>query len=257
MNCGHGFRIPERAWGQQTERIVRRVCYTAPVMLTICFDTSGPTGCVALVADDRKIGAIRLSKVYGHNETLLPSISLLLEQAGRKPSDLTGVAFVRGPGSFTGLRIGTAVAYGLSEANPAATLTGYTSLYLLSRSAGTSPGETRLSLVDARKKQVYLGVFQDNQPVAPYVVVDPAQVGDYLAAHRVGTSVLSLTGSALGPYQDVLREQFPSAEFLEAPVCLADVLADEIIAPAGGEQPDDQPLYIRKSDAELNRPAKR
>ena len=224
-------------------------------MLTICFDTSGPAGCVALVADDRKIGSIRLSKVYGHNETLLPSISLLLEQAGRKPSELSGVAFVRGPGSFTGLRIGTAVAYGLSEANPSVRLTGYTSLYLLNRSAESEPGGTRLSLVDARKKQVYLGVFRDSHAVAPYTVLDPAHVADYLAAHQVDTAVLSMTGSALGPYQDVLRAQFPSAEFLEAPVCLADVLANEIIAPAGGEQPDDQPLYIRKSDAELNRPA--
>ncbi len=60
-------------------------------------------GCVTLVQDEKTVASIELSRVYGHNETLLPAISILLDQSGIKPGKLERLLFVRGPGSFTGL----------------------------------------------------------------------------------------------------------------------------------------------------------
>ena len=226
-------------------------------MNSICFDTSGPTGCVCLVRDGRIAGSITLSKVYGHNETLLPSISLLLEQSGQSVRDLTDVAFVRGPGSFTGLRIGAAVAYGLSEAVPGLRISGYTSLYLLNRAVQDNTSGPLISVIDARKKQVYLGAFQAGHPLAPYGVFDPGEVRHVLERLGVRNETLSMVGSGAVVYREQLQDQYPDAVFLDAPTCLAESLAVEMIDPAGGETASDELLYIRKSDAELHRDSKR
>jgi tRNA threonylcarbamoyladenosine biosynthesis protein TsaB len=51
-----------------------------------------------------------------HGRHLLPVIQQTMERLGRRPADLTAVAAARGPGSFTGLRVGLAVAQGLAIA---------------------------------------------------------------------------------------------------------------------------------------------
>ncbi|NOZ12261.1 MAG: tRNA (adenosine(37)-N6)-threonylcarbamoyltransferase complex dimerization subunit type 1 TsaB, partial [Acidobacteria bacterium] len=150
-------------------------------MNTLCFDTSGKKGCVTVTRGKKIVASIELSRVYGHNETLLPSVSVLLEQAGISPNEVNRVLFVRGPGSFTGLRIGIAAAYGLQAAKPRVKLSGFTSLYLLNR-AGRKAGHHRiLSLIDARKKQVYAAFFENDRPRTPYVVLKPEFLPDFLA----------------------------------------------------------------------------
>ncbi len=219
-------------------------------MNTICFDTSGKRGCVTLVRDSKIIASLELSRVYGHNETLLPAISMLLEQAGGSPREIHQVLFVRGPGSFTGLRIGIAVAYGLQAANPDLVLRGYTSLYLLSRAAGRS---RVLSLIDARKKQVYAAFFEGNRPISPYVVLAPEALPEFLQKNKIPAGGFSVIGSALESYGEEITRLFPDCKMLPAPPCLSTFLAETLRDSSPGESPDCEPIYIRKSDAELNR----
>ncbi|NOZ12260.1 MAG: hypothetical protein GXO69_01275, partial [Acidobacteria bacterium] len=60
-------------------------------------------------------------------------------------------------------------------------------------------------------------------------------------------------GSASEPYGDALARLFPQSPQLEPPACLSSFLADAAFDPAPGEAPSTEPLYIRKSDAELHR----
>jgi tRNA threonylcarbamoyladenosine biosynthesis protein TsaB len=222
-------------------------------MNTICFDTSGPRGCVTLVQNEKIVASMELSRVYGHNETLLPAISILLDQAGISPGELKRVLFVRGPGSFTGLRIGIAVAYGFLAANPELDLVGYTSLYLLNRAAIKTGQNRVLSIIDARKKQVYAAFFENDAPVSPYAVMKPEMLPDFLQNNGISQDPFSMIGSALEPYGELLTQFFPQCAQLPPPSCLSTLLAETLSDSSPGESPSIEPVYIRKSDAELNR----
>jgi len=223
------------------------------VMNTICLDTSGPRGCVTLVRNEKIVASIELSRVYGHNETLLPAISILLDQAGIVPGELERLLFVRGPGSFTGLRIGIAVAYGFQAANPELELIGFTSLYLLNRAAKKAGQNRVLSLIDARKKQVYATFFENDVPVSPYSVLKPEMLPDFLRNSGVTQEPFACIGSALESYGDLLTQLFPECTQLMPPPCLSALLAETLHDPSPGETASPEPIYIRKSDAELNR----
>jgi tRNA threonylcarbamoyl adenosine modification protein YeaZ len=85
-------------------------------MLVLAADTSLSLLSVALVRDDILVGAVALEGRGSRNEKLLPSIDWLLAEnaIGREEIDLFAVT--RGPGSFTGVRIGLATIQGLALA---------------------------------------------------------------------------------------------------------------------------------------------
>ncbi len=224
-------------------------------MLILCFDTSGEKGCVVVVKDGKIAGSIELSKIYGHNETLLPSAKLLVDRLSLKPEEINVIGFVRGPGSFTGLRIGIATAYGIKAAKPEIELKGYTSLYLHARKFLVEKKDV-LVLLDARKKQVYAALFLKNGEKFGYKNIYPSEIGDFLADFDL--SGLIITGNGYQKYKEVIGGQLTIPfVYQESEKCLAKPLAEEILNPLGVEQPSTEPLYIRKSDAEVNRDKKR
>ncbi len=78
-------------------------------MLLLGLETSGRAGSVALLSADR-IDCVELDSDSGSAKTLAPAIDEILRQASVRPTDLTGIAVVHGPGSFTGLRVGVTMA---------------------------------------------------------------------------------------------------------------------------------------------------
>src|SRR5215470_350304 len=87
----------------------RREVVGDPRVLTLAFDTATSVATSALVDGDEVLGE-RVSRA----QTLLEDVDALLRQAGAHPSDLGRLAVGIGPGSFTGIRIGLAVARGLA-----------------------------------------------------------------------------------------------------------------------------------------------
>src|SRR5213082_272067 len=78
-------------------------------MLILAFDTATEIATSALVADGEVLGE-RVSRAA----TLLEDVDALLRQGGARPDDVDALAVGIGPGSFTGVRIGLAVARGLA-----------------------------------------------------------------------------------------------------------------------------------------------
>jgi tRNA threonylcarbamoyladenosine biosynthesis protein TsaB len=76
----------------------------APRLLLI--ETSGRVGQVAVAAGERLLAARRLDQARRHARDLAPAVRDLLRQAGWRPPELTAVLVGRGPGSYTGLRVG-------------------------------------------------------------------------------------------------------------------------------------------------------
>lgn len=83
-------------------------------MLILAADTSLPLLSVALVRDDAVLGALALEGKGSRNEKLLPAIDWLLSETASDRMTIDLFAVTRGPGSFTGVRIGLATVQGLA-----------------------------------------------------------------------------------------------------------------------------------------------
>jgi tRNA threonylcarbamoyladenosine biosynthesis protein TsaB len=81
----------------------------------LLIDTCGDVGGVAL-SEGESIAASETLPERGSSSALLPAVSRLLKEKGWALADLDGIGVVAGPGSFTGVRVGLAVAKGLCEA---------------------------------------------------------------------------------------------------------------------------------------------
>lgn len=101
----------------------------------------------------------------GHGELILPMIDELLQGAGLTPSGLTAVAFGRGPGAFTGVRIATSVAQGIAFAADLPVVPVSTLAALAQAGYRLQGHETLLCATDARMGEVYWGAYQVQQGV--------------------------------------------------------------------------------------------
>src|SRR5215470_2231800 len=95
-----------------------------------------------------------------HSELLLPMVRELLAESRIGLSEIDGIAFGAGPGSFTGLRIACGVAQGLAFAAKL-TVIGVSTLEAMAEAARRSYGAKRVvAALDARMHEVYLGAYE-------------------------------------------------------------------------------------------------
>ena len=113
----------------------------------------------------------------GHAERLLPMVQEVLAEAGVALAALDGIAFGRGPGSFTGLRIGTGGTQGLAF-GAGLRVVPVSDLAALAARAAIVRGERFvLACLDARMSQVYWAAYDCADPAAPKALA-PEAVSD-------------------------------------------------------------------------------
>jgi tRNA threonylcarbamoyladenosine biosynthesis protein TsaB len=123
-------------------------------------ESSGTTGGAALLDGDHLMASVCFTSSTLYSQRLMPSIDWLFERAGLDVSALTGVAVSRGPGSFTGLRIGMSVAKGFAYAN-SIPIVGVSTLEAIAlRAAGVGPVDRVCALLDARQGEVYAAMYR-------------------------------------------------------------------------------------------------
>ena len=83
-------------------------------MKLLAIDTTGAYSSIAIY-DDGIIAQIVNHEDYSHLQKLVPTIKELMDEEKVKPEELDAIAVSRGPGSFTGIRIGMATAKGLAQ----------------------------------------------------------------------------------------------------------------------------------------------
>jgi tRNA threonylcarbamoyladenosine biosynthesis protein TsaB len=125
------------------------------MMRLLAIDTSGDACSVALRMNGECRWRHRLDP-RGHARSVLPMVEELLAESGLRLNQLDGFAFGRGPGSFTGLRIGCAVVQGLAFAadRPVVPVSSLAAL------AQAAPAERVLACFDARMGEVYWGAYR-------------------------------------------------------------------------------------------------
>jgi len=84
-------------------------------MRVLAIDSSGLTATVAIVEDDTTIAEFTINYKKTHSQTLLPMIDEMVKMVEADLNTIDAIAVAGGPGSFTGLRIGSATAKGLAR----------------------------------------------------------------------------------------------------------------------------------------------
>lgn len=134
-------------------------------MIRLALDTSTSVGSVAAGTAEEALAERSLPARAVHGETVLPAVIHLLGEMGRSPAEVTEVVVGAGPGSFTGVRIGAALAKGLRFGRDVP-LYAYSGLLALAASA-RSEGRNACALLDARRGEVYAGAYRRVLPPEP------------------------------------------------------------------------------------------
>lgn len=161
---------------------------------------------------------------------------------------LSGIACVRGPGSFTGLRIAHAAMHGLSRPH-AIPMAGLQYPQILATQAEPFVRDTELwVLTYARKGQVYIQGFKAGLPLAPVRPLPVPRAHELLQSRPAGIFLLG-SGLRKNPELSDLPKATALPQFLDTPLP-SSLLAAARAAEYSSQTP--QPLYLRKSDAEDN-----
>lgn len=232
-------------------------------MKLIALDSSGQVASVAVTEDDILRAEYTVDYKKTHSQTLLPMLSEICTMIGLDLKEVDAIAVAAGPGSFTGLRIGSATAKGIALAleKPiieVPTLAGMA--YNLFAAEGLI-----CPIMDARRNQVYNGLYRfrgrEMETVADQRALSVAELAEELNA-RADSRVI-LLGDGVAVYRDML-ETLLKVPHIYAPAncgrqkassvaALGAVLFAQGKTVSSGEH---APVYLRKSQAEREREAK-
>ena len=148
-------------------------------MKLLALDTATEACSVALNLDGEVIERFELTP-RRHSRDLLPMVEDILSQAGLSLKQLDALAFGRGPGAFTGLRVATAMVQGLAFAVDLPVVPVSTLAALAHQGLREHKASKVLSAIDARMDEVYWGAFSESEglmvKVAAEIVAMPENV---------------------------------------------------------------------------------
>ena len=127
-------------------------------MKIIALDSSGLVASVAIIEDGTLIGEYNIQYKKTHSQTLLPMLDELKNVVELDLNTVDAIALAKGPGSFTGLRIGSATAKGLGFALERPIIEIPTLDGLACNLYGTD--KLICPIMDARRNQVYTGIYE-------------------------------------------------------------------------------------------------
>ena len=225
-------------------------------MRILGIDSSVPQGSVALLEDDQIISETLLNKGSGnHSDGLLKMVDDVLSRAECQLEDIDGFSVTRGPGSFTGLRVGVSLIKGfvLATEKPA---WGVDTLEAVSACLKPT-GHPICAILDARKKEVYCAFFRYEENRIVRSTPDKAMSPDELCSLVSKPTVF--TGSGLDAYGEFFSGRL-GPSFIDNSKAIKHSVAASAALLARPQLENDPCFdldkltikYVRKSEAELN-----
>ena len=225
-------------------------------MKILAIDGSGKVASVAVTEDDNLVGEYTINYKTTHSQTLLPMIEALTKLIELDLKTLDAIAVSAGPGSFTGLRIGSATAKGLGLAlnKPIVAVPSIDSMAM--NLWGSN--DYICPLVDCRRKQVYTGIYQFVE--GKLTIIRPQcceLISDVVGqVNDLGGKVIFL-GDGAEVYKDYLKENltcaydFAPAHSNKQRAASVAVLGAQLYAEGKFESAaDHKPEYLRLAQAE-------
>ncbi|BDM64821.1 tRNA (adenosine(37)-N6)-threonylcarbamoyltransferase complex dimerization subunit type 1 TsaB [Shewanella sp. NFH-SH190041] len=187
-----------------------------------------------------------------HSQRLLPMVDSLLQQAGIRLTDLDAIAYGRGPGSFTGIRICTSMTQGLALGADKPVV-GISTLAAMAQSAISRGATQVLAAIDARMGEVYWGQFIAHDGQAQLIGSEAVSAPQTVALALDASQPIVACGTGFAAYPELLSlagglqlddaARLPDARFM---------LPLAITARAAGActtVDDLQPVYLRDTVA--------
>lgn len=221
-------------------------------------DSSSLVASVAVVADDIMVAEYTINYKKTHSQTLLPMLSEIVKTIELDMNTIDAIAVAAGPGSFTGLRIGSATAKGLGLALgkpliPVPTIAGMAYNFF-----GTAEDTVICPIMDARREQVYTGLYTFlNGEFVTLCEQDAMDIRELIAAlNKRGRKVI-FAGDGVPVFKEIIDAEC-EVPYEYAPAHLSRQRAGAIAAlgavlySKGVEESaaEHKPEYLRKSQAE-------
>lgn len=225
-------------------------------MRILALESSGLVASIAFAEDDVLLGEYTTNHKKTHSQTLLPMLETLSKMIEIELNTVDAIAVSKGPGSFTGLRIGSATAKGLGLALDKPIIPVPTVDALAYNLWGTD--RLICPIIDARRQQVYTGLYSfEEDTLCTHLAQCSLDIGEIVQkVNEIGREVIFL-GDGVAVHADFIAEHCKVA-YSFAPVtmnrqkassvaCLAKVLYEQgVIESAREHKPD----YLKASQAE-------
>jgi tRNA threonylcarbamoyladenosine biosynthesis protein TsaB len=225
-------------------------------MRVLAVDTATKSCSVAIAEGEELLAEMTLVSGETHSRHLARLIETLVRNAGHSLDRIEGFAVARGPGSFTGLRIGISTVKGLAVAGNRPVV-GVSTLAALAWQTGPTD-HLICPMIDARRKEIYAALYRWG-PDAP-ALVSGEQVATPKAVVAAIEQPCIFVGNGASAYRPLIGET-ARCRAVFVPAALNSIRA-ATIAMLGARrlcagQPDDVerlvPTYLRRSDAEIKR----
>ena len=228
-------------------------------MITLAVDSSSKVATVALMKNDRLLGEITLNDKREHSVILISIINDLLKNNDMTISDIDGFVVSKGPGSFTGLRIGMATIKGLSFGTGKPYIS-ISSLDALALSVSNFDGLI-CPIMDALRNSVYTSLYKSSpnsegtpelEKLIDYTDLD---IDDLIELIKSKNEKVIFIGDGLDKYKDYLKENCPNCYF---PPNHLNIIRASSLGEIGAkllmngqyDDPNSTPFYLKKPQAE-------
>ena len=223
-------------------------------MKLLAVDTATASCGVALLDDGQLLAEAWYGMGATHSRHLMAMIQEVLGRCACTPSRIDGIAVTRGPGTFTGLRIGISTVKGLAAAT-GAPVVGVSSLAALAYPLALLSGPV-FPMIDARRGELYTACYRRGVVDGTARVHAPVAVAAELPADAV------LVGSGALLYRDLFAERCPGVRFADAGQHVIRAASVGLLALARFSRGETDavatlvPDYIRASDAQVHHTGK-
>lgn len=175
-------------------------------MKIIAIDSSSNVASVAIIEGDITVAEYSTNFKLTHSQTLLPMIDEIVSRTNTDLKTVDAIAISEGPGSFTGLRIGSATGKGLALALDIPVVNVPT---LMALAANFIPANALVCpIMDARRDQVYTAIYRVGDGVPETVMEDtPLSIEELIEKlNELGESVI-FTGDGIVRFKDTIDEK--------------------------------------------------
>lgn len=224
-------------------------------MKLLSIDTSNYSLGVALLDGNQVIGEYITNIKKNHSVRVMPAIEALMKDCDVKPSDLSKIVVAKGPGSYTGVRIGVTIAKTLAWTLNIP-LTGVSSLEVLAASAGRYFEGVISPIFDARRGQIYTGIYQFHEGKLITENKDQLVLSkDWAAELKERSEKVLFIGNDLPLHKEIF-EEINGAQAVFAEITEHNPRPAELALLGRDKEAEDihsfVPNYIRLAEAEAN-----
>lgn len=232
-------------------------------MKLMAIDSSGLTASVAILEENKMVADYSVNYKKTHSQTLVPMLDEITKMTETDLKTIDAIAISKGPGSFTGLRIGSSTAKGLGLALNIPIVEVATTDALAYNLYGTE--RIVCPIMDARREQVYTGLYEFvkcGQSLEMNTLLESVAIGVEDIINRInelGKPVVFL-GDAVSVYKEKL-EELVKVDYILAPAHMSHQRAASVAAIGARKLANGQsvpasehvPEYLRLSQAERER----